>query len=59
MSDFETLKKIKRAKKLLKDVMNLLEDLDLEKPTGTPGNGIDSPPVPEDRPTYRQRRDYL
>ena len=41
MSNSETLKRINRAKKLLKDALILLEDLDLEKPNGTPGKGID------------------
>ncbi len=58
MSNPETLKKINRAKKLLKDALILLEDLDLEKPNGTPGNEIDCPPRPE-APPHRNRRDYL
>ena len=59
MSNPETLKKITRAKKLLKDAIILMEDLDLEKPNETPGNGIDCPPHPEGDPARRNRRDYL
>ena len=59
MPNSETLKKINRAKKLLKDAMDLLEDIDLEKPNGTPGNGIECPPRTKDAPAYRNRRDYL
>ena len=59
MSNTETLKKITRAKKLLKDALILLEDLDLEKPNETPGNGIDCPPRPEEGPAHKNRRDFL
>jgi hypothetical protein len=58
MSNPETLKKITRAKELLKDALILLEDLDLEKTNETPGNGIDWPPRPE-APPHRKRRDHL
>ena len=58
MSNPETLKRINPAKKLLKDALILLEDLDLEKPNETPGNGIDWPPRPE-APPHRKRRDHL
>ena len=59
MPNSETLKKINRAKKLLKDALILLEDLDLEKPNGNPGNGIDCPPLPEEAPARRDRHDFL
>jgi hypothetical protein len=48
MSNSETLKRINRARKLLKDALILLEDLDLEKPNENPGKEIDCPsPIPE------------
>ncbi len=61
MPDSETLKKINRARKLLKDALILLEDLDLEKPDGNPGKEIDSSsPVPKTEVTpSRRRRDHL
>lgn len=57
MSNSETLKKINRAKKLLKDALDLLENL--EKPNGTLCNGIDCPPSKKEASTYRNRRDFL
>ena len=57
MPNSETLKRINRAKKLLKDAMGLLEDL--EKPNRTPGNGIDCPPRTEEDPACKNRRDFL
>jgi len=67
MSNSETLKRINRAKKLIKDALILLEDLDLEKPNGTPGEGIDCPASLKEAPdpssneyaNWKNRRDYL
>jgi hypothetical protein len=58
MPNYETLQRINRARKLLKDALILLEDLDLEQSTGIPGKGIDCPPRPE-APPHRKNRDHL